>query len=227
MHKKSVMFLFLSILLLSSIHDQSGFQSVTAQSSSGSNTVRMVGLDLQLKQNGTDYFTTVNNSLSAKLASAVNNTIARFVASFVNENTTSPIQLNEFDVYLFNSTTITVPTQTLTQTFGTTDADKIDIPVNGSYTNVFETGLPFTLNSLTGEQFQIQYSFTYAYTSNLTNTYNLKSPFNFTVNSIVPPYSPPEFIVWTWWLINAAIVVLFAIGMYGNRKVKRQNANKK
>ena len=227
MHKKTVMLLFLSILLLSSIHDQSGYQSVIAQSTSTPNAVRMVGLELQLKQNGTDYFTPVNNSASAKLSSAVNNTIARFVASFVNENTTSSVQLQQFNVYMFNSSTTTAPAQTLTQSFSLSADLQTEVPINGSYTDVFESGLPFTLNSLTGEIFQVQYSFTYAMTSNLTKTFNLNSPFNFTINSIVPPYSPPEFIVWTWWLINVAIVVLFALGMYGNRKIKKQNANKK
>ncbi len=220
MQKKSVLFLILSLLLFSSLQFQSGLQGAVAQDNLPLNNVRMVGLDLQLLQNGTSYYTAVNNSLNAKLTNAQNNTIAKFVASFANENDTTTFELQAFNVYIFNSTTQSTPANKLVFYFITpsTNPGATIVAPNSTYTITFESGLPFTL---TDNVFQIQYQIQYSTLQNSSALFSLNSPFNYSLNSILPPYSPPTFIVWTWWVLNAAIVIQLTIGWYGNRKLRK------
>lgn len=220
MQKKSVLFLILSLLLFSSIQFQSSTQGAVAQDNLPLNNVRMVGLSLQLLQNGTSYYTAVNNSANAKLTNAQNNTIAKFVASFVNENITTPFILQAFYVYLFNSSTQSTYANKLSYYFisPSTKPGATIVNPNSTYTVSFEGGLPFTL---TDSVFQIQYQIQYSTLANQSSLYSLNSPFNFSLNSILPPYSPPTFVIYAWWVINAAIVVQLVIGWYGNRKLKK------
>lgn len=220
-----MLLLFLSILLLSSTHFQNGVQSATAQSTTPQNNVRMIGLQLQLMQNGTNYFTAVNNSRNAKIMNAENNTIARFIASFVNDDPTQSYMIHSFNVYMFNSTVTTVAAQTLTFPFDTTAPGYVVIPANGSYTGIFQKGLPFTL--IDNELFTLQYQFEYGIAGNVSDVNNLNAPFNFTVNASLPPYAPPNFIIWAWWGINGAIVIQFLFGWYGNRKMRNRTKDKR
>ena len=215
-----MLLLFLSILLLSSTHFQNGVQPVTAQSSTSTSNFRMIGLQLELKQNGTNYFTAVNNSRDAKITNVQNNTIARFVASFSNENPTDAYMIQAFSVNIFNSTVNTVAENSLTFAYKTTSPGNVVVPANGSFTAIFQAGLPFRV--VKGELYTIQYQFTYSISTNATDTQVLNSPFNFTLSTELPPYSPPTFIIYAWWAINGIILVHFLIGWYGNRKVRKQ-----
>ena len=229
MHKKSIFFLIFSLLLILSIQSPNEVQAVT-QATSPLNGVRMLGVGLQLQQNGTSFITTVNSSLNAKVANAQNNTLARFVASFVNENTTTTFLIQSFTVYLFNSTNPIVAANTLAFPFATSGPAEITVPPNGTYTGVFEGNIPFTFDNsqnIFSSIFQLQYQFQYSSLTNQSRTFNLNSPFNYSLNSIQPPYTPPDFIVWAWWAINLVIVVQFIFAWYGNRKLNKQQEAKK
>lgn len=230
MLRKSVLFLILSIILLSSIQTQNIAQAAVASTTTPLNDVRMIGLDLQLEQNGTSFFAGVNSSTSAQVTNAQNNTIARFVASFVNENSTTSFLIQSFTVNLFNSTTQSAAANFISFQFATTGPAEVLVPSNGTYTAVFVGSLPFTLTNIQkvySPIFLLQYQFQYSTTANTSNVFNLNSPYNYSVNSIEPPYSPPVFIIWAFWAITAAIVVQFIFAWYGNRKIKKQQETKK
>jgi hypothetical protein len=214
------LFFLLSILFLS-IQSQNNFREVSAQDLYGDVKTRMVGMKLQLKQADENYYLNVNHS-SISLPEVQNNTKAIFVASFVNEEAESA-ELKSFNVLLYNSSINSVETQKLTLTYPTNNPTKKVIQTNAVYTEQFESELPFTILD---DNFLIQYHFVYAFQSNLTNDFDLYSPFNFSIKSLSPPFSPPEFIIWAWWSINAVLVVLFSIGYYGNRKIKAQKLKK-
>ncbi len=220
-----MLLLFLSILLLSSTHFQNGVQPVTAQSVTSTSNFRMIGLQLEVKQNGTNYFSAVNNSRDAKITNVENNTIARFVASFANEDPTNAYMIQAFMVNIFNSTvgSNTVPENTLTFPYSTTSPGNVIVPANGSYTATFQAGLPFRV--VKGELYTIQYQFAYSISTNASDSKLLNAPFNFTLNTQLPPYSPPTFIIYAWWIITGAIVVQLIVGWYGNRKVRKQTQN--
>lgn len=224
-----MLLLFLSILLLSSTTFQNNAQSASTQISVPATTpskfgVRMIGLQLQLEQNGTNFYSAVNTTRGHALATAQNNTLARFVVSFVNDNTSNAYMIHEFDVNIFNSTTTTVFEHNVPYAFATTAPNYIVVPANGTYTAVFQGSLTFhVINSkIFSNQYAIQYSFRYGLANNLSDSHILNSPFNFTLTTAIPPYAPPTFIIYGWWVINAAIAIQLVIGWYGNRKVRKQ-----
>lgn len=227
-----MLLLFLSILLLSSTTFQNNVQAATAKSSaitqsstaSSPDGVRLIGLQLQLEQNGTNYYSTVNTTRGHALTNAQNNTLARFVLTFVNDNVSKAYMIQQFDVQIYNSTTTTIYENFLQYTFSTTAPESIIVPANGSYTTVFQGSLPFHIvkSNIYSTHYTIQYSLHYSLSTNVTDVHILNSPFNFTINATVPPYAPPTFIIYGWWAINAAIAIQLVIGWYGNRKVRKQ-----
>ena len=137
MNKKFVLIFFLSVLLVSSLNSNNfGTNAVSAQIKADESNVRMIGLDLQLKRPNQDNYFSVNTSQSASINDVENRTSAIFIATFVNQNSTA-ILLNSFNVYLFNHTTTTVAAQTLTLQYETSTPNKIEIPANGAYTEIY------------------------------------------------------------------------------------------
>ena len=219
MHKKTTLFLSLSFILVLSILNNVNIQGASAQSIVDQESVYMVGLQLQLKQTNNDYYSKVNTST---LPQVQNLTEARFIASFVNKNASAAI-LQTFKVYFYNSTTPNVADQTLTLSYDQNSPAKIQVPTNGSYTEDYQQPLPF---KLLDQAYSLQYQFQFVFTSNTTKEYIVNSPINFSLESQLPLYSPPEFIIWFWWGINGVLVIFFALGWYGNRKTKRKNNSK-
>lgn len=220
MHKKIIVSFFLVVLSISSFNPSIETTNSLSRLSADTNNVSMVGIDLQLQRANSNTYFSVNSSLNAPTVDVLNNTNAIFVSSFVNRDP-SAVVLSWFQVNIFNSTTPSIPTHTLTKNYNTIDpTQKIIIPANSSYTESYSTILPF---DKIDEVYQIQYQYQYAFQSNLSNALILNSPFNFTIHSALPPYAPPTFVIYFWWTVSGLIVIQLLIGWYGNRKMKKKS----
>ena len=214
-HKRSKLFLLLSFILILSISGNVNIQDASAQIIIVEQDTFMVGMQLQLKPANQDYFSAINKT---GVTDAQNKTDAMFVASFVNQADSGAI-LQSFNVLFYNDTNNDVAAQTLTLTYDASTPNKITIPVNGSYTEVYNQVIPFPSID---NPFIVQYQFKYVLLSNTSNNLVLNSPYNFSLYAQLPLYSPPDFIIWAWWAVNGTILVHFLIGWYGNRKIKKQ-----
>ena len=190
-------------------------QSVTDQT----NNFYLVGEQLQLKPANQNSYSAVNHS---RVSEAQNRTDGRFIASFVNQGNQS-VTINFFNVFFFNETTKNVPAITLTDIFNTNDPSMISVPVNGSYTEVFDQSIPFKRLDVL---YEVQYQFQYSFGTTTGGIVATNSTYNFTLHSQLPLYTPPEFIIWTWWTLNVVIAVHVLVGWYGNRKMRKLEAAK-
>ena len=217
-HKRSKFFLLLSFILVLSISGNVSIREASAQLIVNEQTTFMLGTQLQLKPTNQNYYSAINKT---GVTDAQNETDARFVASFVNQADSGAI-LQSFQVMFYNHTNNDVAAQTLKLTYDASSPNKITVPINGSYTEVYDQVIPFpTLD----EPFIVQYQFVYVLLSNTSNVLNLNSPYNFSLYAQLPLYTPPDFVIYAWWTVNAAILVHFLIGWYGNRKIKKQTNN--
>lgn len=182
---------------------------------------RLYGIKFQVKEPNQPFFNSVKRS-TTDIPEIRNGSEARFITTFANVGN-EIVYLKYFRIAMYNASNKGQPAKIFLRTFSDPASSVVDsaqIGMNTSETVAFDTILPFDNYD---EVYTI--SFTMIYTSSLNTTLEITLPANlnnFTVRSIAPDPTPPEFIVWTWMFLTLFIVIQVSIGYYGNRQLRKK-----
>ena len=228
MKKKYPLAIFvLSAILLASLNNSNTYvlaqtpdappDNVTRIKQQSYYEVKMFGMRLEIKQPSNHYYQNVIPS-TVNVPDVRNQSIARFVGTMSNFGN-QIVYMKTFIVHMFNASDRVNPAWIFKYNFPGQVESTVQLGMNTSATFSVNAPLPFKL-------YDEVYTLTYImqYSSSLNTTLDLllkETNNNFTLHSVQNDPVPPEFVVWTWFLLTVALVVQVSLGYYGNRKSKK------